>query len=103
MQIMDVGHALINPSDEGLKRLIVLFPDGEEVIIGIECGTRFLVDMDGGQLLPNGHRVINDALEVDALIMVDIEIDGTSSIFSPKIALVLSIRVRVRTLFRTLD
>jgi len=44
-KFLDVGHAILNPSNKGAEGLVRLLPDGEEVIPGIEMCPRMLLEV----------------------------------------------------------
>jgi len=57
-KFLDLGHAILNPSNKGAQGFIRLLLDGEEVILGIEMCPRTLLDVYGSEGGPDLHRVV---------------------------------------------
>ena len=61
---MDGEHGLVNPGHESSEGLVLSLLDAEEGVVGIEASSRALLEMDGGELLPDSDRITSDGLQV---------------------------------------
>ena len=54
-KLLNLGHAIFNPSNEGAQELIRLLLDGEEVIPGIKMHPRTLLEVYGSKSIFKSH------------------------------------------------
>jgi len=68
-QIANGVKSRVHSVDEGLQRLILNFPDGKEVVIGIKTRSCTLLHVYSAEGSPHLHRIVLDAIKVHPLTL----------------------------------
>ena len=95
VELLNLGHRVLNPDDEGGQGLVLLLPNQKEVVPGIEVSSWALLDVDRLQGGPDLCRIILHSIYMGSLFSRKGNIQLTCSLVHSNILFDLKISLGV--------
>ncbi|KAJ3512358.1 hypothetical protein NMY22_g15354 [Coprinellus aureogranulatus] len=87
-------HSLVNPVDERLKGLVLLLPDSQEVVVGVEAAPSLLLTVGGLQHAPHSAGIVLAAIHKGLLVLLQHQPDPACCLVTLRIPGILQLLSR---------